>query len=307
MAHWQALEEQAGTSSWRLQTGLFRAYYDAYIRERLIVETALEEEALAQLERASQAGVAPAIEAARAVLAKADAEPVAPELRRRIEELAQALFDSIGMQLSVEKFGANNWERGAVLDAVDRPLNDRVWLETRFDAILSETEEEARLALVSEVLDWEDPGPGGFYDDLGNATREPHLVRQKEWEDDPGFVASPQDEFIEVKGREAWRLSWLDQGQTLFGTPLQMRYNGLEPAARYRLRVVYAGRFRSTHRLTADGEHEIHGPMPQPGEPERQEFDIPEEATKDGVLELQWDNVTGRGCQVAEVWLLRRN
>jgi hypothetical protein len=33
------------------------------------------------------------------------------------------------------------------------------------------------------------------------------------------------------------------------------------------------------------------------------EFSIPREATSDGVLDLQWDLVKGRGCQVAEVWL----
>ena len=31
----------------------------------------------------------------------------------------------------------------------------------------------------------------------------------------------------------------------------------------------------------------------------------PRAATRDGVLELRWDRVTGRGTQIAEVWLLK--
>lgn len=35
------------------------------------------------------------------------------------------------------------------------------------------------------------------------------------------------------------------------------------------------------------------------------EFPIPREATADGSLELTWQRVTGRGTQVAEVWLIK--
>ena len=35
------------------------------------------------------------------------------------------------------------------------------------------------------------------------------------------------------------------------------------------------------------------------------EFVIPHEATKDGVLNLEWQRLTGRGTQVAEVWLIK--
>ncbi|MCC6696352.1 MAG: hypothetical protein IT365_12045 [Candidatus Hydrogenedentes bacterium] len=306
---WQGIEKQAGQAvetNWRLQMALLRAYYDAYIQRRLAVETRQEEAACAELARASAVGVEPAIAKARSILAEATAKPVAPELRGRIEELAGALFKSIGMQLSVEKYGASNWERGAILDAVDRPLNNRGWLETKFAEILTEKNEKTRLEMLSEVLNWEEPGPGGFYDDLGNAVSEPRLVRQKSWADDPGYVASAQDECIEVEGRDTWRLSWLNQGQTLFGTPLKMRYEGLDPNAVYRLQVVYTGRFRPTMQLTANGGRVvIHGPLPQPERPERQSFAIPREAIQGGALDLEWTNSTGRGCQVAEVWLTR--
>jgi len=311
---WHSLEKEIETGwrdrshppgTWRFQMGLFRACYDAYVRRRLILEEGLERKALEELRRAREVGVANAIRSARETLIEVDRQPPAPELRQRIEELGEGLFESIGLQLSVDRYGAKNWERGAVLDFLDEPLNDRVWLEMQFAEILAATEEGHRLDLLERIVNWEDPGPGGFYDDLGNSAKEPHLVREVEWESDPGFVESPQDEFIEIRPTRPWRLSWLDQAQTLYGTPLRMRYEGLDPGARYRLRVTYTGRFAPTLRLVADGNQEIHGPLPQPESPRPLEFEVLVEATRDGTLDLEWRLVDGRGIQVAEVWLVR--
>jgi len=137
---------------------------------------------------------------------------------------------------------------------------------------------------------------------LGNPERQPHLVKPKRWEEDPGFVESPQCEYSTFAGR----MSWQDQGQTLFGTPLRMRYEGLDKAALYKIRVTYVGRFRATMRLVADGGYEVHPAMPQPSQIEPVEFDIPMEATQDGTLELEWQLIEGRGCQVGEVWLIKK-
>jgi len=327
LRHWQALEKKVDTENWRFQAALFRAHFDAYVRRKLIRETELEKRAYAELRRTPDGGVAAAVGNAQEILAQVDTAATAPELRRRVIELGDQLFNTIGMQLSVDRHQANYWERGAVLDFLDRTLNNRLWLEVQFAEILAMHDEKERRVCVAAVLDWENPGPGGFYDDLGNPGKQPHVVRYRDWADDPGYVDSVQGEFIEIEGREAWRLSWLDQAQTLYGEPLRMRYTGLDPNARYRLRVVYAGRFRPTLRLVADDRYVIHGPLPQPGRtkaidalkpeyastnlsappyPVPVAFDVPPEATGDGLLELEWQLLAGRGVQVAEVWLLPR-
>lgn len=302
---WKQIAEkdpEALSANWRLQMYLFRAYYDAYVKAKAKAEAAYEEAAYAALKRAKQDGVREAANAAGLALAAIDREPPAPDLRNRIEDLGLDLLHSIGFQLSVEDpFRAKNRERGAVLDWLDQPLNDRPWLEQQLRRILTARDEAAQWALLEQVLDWENPGPGGFYDDLGNPWKQPHLVLQKTWKEDPGFVASPQCEY----STSSSRLSWQDQAQTLFGTPLVMRYEGLDPNATYRLRVTYAGRFRAEMRLVANGLHEIHGPLPQPVPVGPVEFDIPVEATRGGTLELAWELIKGRGCQVAEVWLIR--
>ena len=313
LALWQKIEKQAGKdaeTNWRLQMGLLRANYDAYIREKLIVETQREEKARTVLGQARNADINNSIAQATLIMAEADSHPDAPELRARVEQLGEGLFKNIGMQLSVAKYGAANWERGAILDALDMPLSDRPWLETQFKEILSMPDDPARMKRLETVLNWEKPAAGGCYDDLGNSTKQPHLVRQKDWAADPGSVESPQNEFIEIKGREAWRQSWRDEAQTLFGTPLRMRYEKLDPKAAYTLRVVYTGRFQSIMRLVANEKYEVHGPLPQPPDAKPLEFTIPKEATTGGTLDLEWQLIKGqrsgaRGCQVAEVWLLR--
>jgi len=308
LAHWETVAENCGealSTNWRLQMHLFRALYDVYVQEKVVAEARYEAEAYEALGQAGDTGVAAAIEAARAALAQADEGPPSQALRERIQSLGLDLLESIGFQLSAdEPYKAKSSSRGAVLDYLDRPLNNRPWLELEFEKILAEKDEAAQLASIDTILNWEDPGVGGFYDDLGHAGKQPHLVRQKTWEEDPGYVHSPQEEY--GGPGETGRLSWQDQASTLFGTPLIMRYEGLETDAAYTLRVTYAGRFRATMTLVADGEHEIHGPMAQPGEIGPVEFDIPKEATSDGVLELEWQLNEKRGCQVAEVWLIKQ-
>jgi hypothetical protein len=92
-----------------------------------------------------------------------------------------------------------------------------------------------------------------------------------------------------------------------FDTPLLMRYDGLDGDARYNIRATYSGPFEPIMRLLADGSYEIHGPLKQAQPMRPLEFEVPKDATTDGVLELKWEltNVV-RGCQVAEVRLTKQ-
>ena len=79
--------------------------------------------------------------------------------------------------------------------------------------------------------------------------RQPHLVRGAGFERDPGSFESPRAGFEEdavvdernEKPENARRLSWIDHAESLFDAPLKMRYPNLDPKARYKIRVVYAG------------------------------------------------------------------
>jgi hypothetical protein len=293
--------------NWRFQQALYRAYYDAYLRDRLIAETAQESEALEALRRGGRIGASRAMDQAEAILARAAAHPIASDRRARVFELAEALFQSIRMQLSVPRYQAIAVGRGANLDTIDAPLNNRVWLQNQFAAVRKLDREEDRLRGVRVLLDRTDPGPGGFYDDLGDPARQPHLVRGAHFADDPDFRRSALASF---GSRTGYPLAWCQYAQSQVDAPLEMRYTELDPDARYRVRVVYAGdNTRARIRLDADGR-EVHALLPKPDPVQPVEFPIAGEATRDGVLALRWSQEpgrggNGRGCQVAEVWLIK--
>jgi hypothetical protein len=312
LGHFQALEQEATPQeklNWRFQQALYRAYYDGYLRRRLIHEGELEEQARAKLRDAATIGSLNAISNAEQVLDLAEARPVAAELRARVFELAEALFQSIHMQLSVTKYQAIAPERGANLDAIDAPLNSRAWLKKQFATIAALNDETARLARLQEIVEWRNPGPGGFYDDLGDLEQQPHLVRGVGAASDPAFFASTLTSFIRDP-RSEWPASWWQWAETLYDRPLQLRYTGLDPEARYRVRVVYGREGRATKiRLVANDATEIHPFLSKPFE--RLEFELPGAATRSGGLTLSWTQEpgaggNGRGCQVAEVWVIKQ-
>ena len=311
LRHFEALEREAAPQqklNWRFQQALYRACYDAYVRRRLIYESEIEKQALAKLRDAASAGSLGAMSNAAKILDRVVTEPVAAELRARVFELAEALFQSIRMQLSVPKYQAIALERGANLDAIDVPLNSRAWLKKQFAAIATLSAEADRLARIKEIVEWKNPGPGGFYDDLGDVERQPHLVRGAGAAADPAFLESSFISFIR-NPRPEWPVSWWHWGETLYDLPLQLRYTGLDPAARYKVRVVYGREGRATKVRLAANDVEIHPFLSRPFE--RLEFDLPPASTRSGSITLNWTQEhgaggAGRGCEVAEVWLIKQ-
>jgi hypothetical protein len=313
LAKFQTMEREAAPRdllNWRFQQLLYRAHYDAYVRRRLVHEQAAQVQATSVLANAAGVGSMAAIAEAERVLASASVQPVATDLRTRVFQLAEALYQSVRMQLSVPLYRAIAVGRGANLDLIDAPLNDRVWMSERFAAIRALPTERERVLALDRMARWTDPGPGGFYDDLGVADAQPHLVAPPAFRDDPGPYHSGLTGFGSLPN---WRLSWMSHAEAFYDGALQMQYTGLDPAAAYTVRVVYAGDVYSQNvrvRLTADDAHEVHGPIAKPSPVAPVEFSIPKAATADGALTLTWrinDGIggAGRGNQVAEVWLLK--
>ncbi|HLK62201.1 MAG TPA: hypothetical protein VKU19_02090 [Bryobacteraceae bacterium] len=312
LQQFQEMERSASPqlrANWRFQQALYRAYYDAYVRSRLLYETQLESQAMFELRNAKTVGPATAMARAEELLDRSAVERVQPAWRARIFELAEALFQSIHMQLSVPRYQAISVDRGANLDTVDTPLNSRSWLKQQFAAIRRMTDEKEQFQSLDALANWTDPGPGGFYDDLGNLTQQPHLVRGLGYEKDPAFL---QSSLVGFSGRAAWRSSWWTHAESLVDAPLRMHYDQLDPSAEYKIRVVYAGDSASVKvRLVANGAIEIHPLLQKPTPVKPLEFDIPRQATAKGELDLSWSREpglggNGRGVQVSEVWLIKK-
>lgn len=304
----QAIERAAApdeAGAWRLQSALYRGYYDAYVQRRLVASVAREARAGNWIARSSAAGADAALQGARQALA-APVDDVAPGWREHIHGLADRLFAGIGLQLSVSRHRASAEERGANLDALDAPLGDGPWLAATLDGIAALPTEAERAGALAELSLAHSPGPGGFLDDLGHEGAQPHLVGAPVPPDDPAFLRSvllvPTP--AARPGAAPLPQLWRTAAETLYGVPLVLAYSHLDPRARYRVRVLYHGRYRAAVSLEAGGIR-VHGPL-RPGDPPTPvTFALPAEATAGGSLVLTWRLEEGRGIQVAAVWLLR--
>jgi hypothetical protein len=312
LATFQALDAAASPDqrrTWRFESALYRADYDALVRARSLAEAARERAARAALARAPSIGSAAAMDQAQAALSGADS-PATRALRDRLFDLAGRLYAHAKLQLSVKLYGAANWERGANLDRVDVSLNDRVWLTRQFAEIAKLPTETERLARLAAIVDWPDARDGALYDDLGDPGREPHLVRGLGFNRDPEFYDTAIDGVADMTPDDGWRLSWIDYAETLYDRPMTLAYSGLDPARAYRLRITYAGEgYHAPMRLMANGRIELQPPTDRPANPTAVEIAIPRAATASGALTLQWTGPldgggSGRGHQVAEVWLI---
>lgn len=318
--------------NWRFQQALYRAYFDAFVRHRLLDETAHVEQARDQL--ATMLGIGwgavplgigdppaalppngripdPLLARAQAILEETITQPVAGELRTRVMELAAALFQSIRMQLAVERYQGEAVERAANLDTLDAPVSNTMWMRRQILDIRKTTDPMAQIAAIRSLLFRTDPGPGGFYDQLGNVSSRPHLLLGPGSAQDPELRNSP---FIGFRYPDSFQdkapIAWKYWAESLFDAPLILHYANLDPKTPYRLRVVHSG--DAPHmkmRLMANDTIKIHPYMLRAWPPAPQEFPIPPAATASGELKLSWTREpglggNGRGCQVAEVWLI---
>jgi len=305
LLQWRRLEAQAPKleSNWRWQMLLLRAYYDAHVRRRLMQDSALEKEANAILARAGEFGSERAMGEAMRILDRASLEPVSADLRARIFDLCEKLYHSIGLQSSVAKYQASGAERGAVLDFVDLPLNNRWWLEDQFTNIRRLPTETEKVARLKTVACWEDPGPGSYYDNVGNFAKAPHLVNPAvdpiELEDDriePLFWWWDQ-------GKSRARLSWQ---VTMW--PRELVYEGLDANASYIVRSTGYGKAL----LRIDGERVL-PTLDGQKMGEFKEFPVPAKCLMDRKLVLTWDIPNDEGhlnwrqrSRLSEVWLIKR-
>lgn len=317
---WQEIERNASEDilkNYRFQLGLIRAYYDAYIFQRLNYEKYLEQKALNVLSEAEKSGAAQAVSEAKRILEKALHEPIRPDLRQRCHALADSLFHSIGMQLSIEKHQAAEG-RGNFLDNIDIPLNNAPWLTDQLSAVESLSEEKQRLQKIKEIIEVDNPGAGGFHDNFGSSQIRGRIIKQHSWEEDPGGLRSPAVNFgVGLQGEEwvhevrasgfqgqAAPLSWMNQITTLYDHPLEIEYSDLDPDADYTIRVAYTGRFPSKIKMSADGIT-VHDFI-QTGRQPHYEFQVPKKALSDGKVTFEWTCGEGeRGTQVAEIWLMK--
>ena len=294
-AFWQTLEkENPGlVNNWRWQLLLLRAYYDTYIRRRLLYEQDLEKQANKILLVAGNIGAEQAMDGALKVLNKATEDPIGEELLEKTRKYAEMLFQSAGLQTSVEAHQAKGGERGCIMDYIDHPLNNRWWMEDQFEDIRIMKTEEEKLEALERIVSWERPGPGSYYDDVSNIAKSPHVTTT---------VFDATDFAWWDGGKSRARLST----QTFQNNP-ELEYSDLDPNGRYLIRVSGYGEAL----LRVDGERLT--PIVYNKELEGfKEFLVPQRSVGDGRLTVSFDQPEEshlnwrKHSKVSDVWLIKR-
>ncbi len=324
----QTLDSLAGQfganlySPWRFQLAHFRAAFDAFTRRRFLHESQVQQHAVTCLRQASTTGSLVAMQQAQSVLQQADLNEADEALRTQCFTLGDALHDAVGIQLSVPRHGASAVLRGACLDEIDVPLNDRHWFEAEFARIRQLDDEELRVTELSRLLRRYDLPADVVYDDLGDITLECHLHHQAGLNDDPYCHVNPamQVGLVPAGGQlmslptaihkglhPPLPLAWCRNASAMHSQPLQMRYTGLKTTGHYRLMVVYAeDQRRGPIQLTANECWLVHPYLDRRSEP--LDFELPAELTAGGCLRLsfeaqQYPGQYVRRVQVAEIIL----
>ncbi len=290
---WKTLETEnlqlAG--NWRWQQLVMRAYYDAFIQQRQAYEISLEKQAYEILATAGTIGADKAMADALVVLKKAETEPVAQDLRQKVVDYCEALFQSIGLQTSVPKYNARGPERGAILDFIDYSLNNRWWLEDEFKKVSELKSEQEKVARLDFIRNYENPGEGSFYDNISSADA---LRVTSETEDAIDYL-------WENDGLSRKRLST----QLFQFTPV-LEYTGLDPNSDYLIRVAGFGEAL----LRANGERLIPTKY-EKGFEQFKEFPLSKELIKDGKLKITFDKPDEdhlnwrQQSRITDVWVLK--
>ena len=284
-----------------------RAALDKYIQSRLRNQTQRQKDVEDLINTALRQGdTSPVIARAQAML---DADIETDEMKRLKNEAAKLGEESDAI-FGVRNEGYFNLNQDFV---------GLAWIRKQLDVAASASPEQQR-ELLRRIVQYEDPGPGGFYDDAGDPSRSPHLVY--------GWT------FSETDVSDSNRLSQRTMAHTRDEKQgVTFEYNDLDPAAKYKVRFTfvrprYLERYadkqpQKTQSIYADDKLLAKGVELPEWDAKSLEYDLPEEATRDGRLQLRleksagvgegtpsqvevWRNTGGWGTLVSEVWLIKR-
>jgi hypothetical protein len=290
-AFWKNLEIQHPNlrDNWRWQLLVMRAYYDTYVKRRKIYEQNLEKQANVMLANAKELGVLKAMDMA---LNKVNEANKWPDIRQKIVTYCDLLFKSIALQTSVVKYQASGAERGAILDFIDYPLNNRWWLSDEFDKIKKMAKEEDQLARLATIAKWENPGVGSYYDNISDVSKGPRVQTKT----DDGT-----DVLWEESGLSRRRLS-----SQLYQNFPRLTYLDLDPKASYSIRIAGFGEAL----LRVDGVR-IAPTLYHKGMGEFKEFQLSPIYISDGKIDVSFDEPEEshlnwrQHSKIFDIWLLK--
>lgn len=314
-------------NNYRYQMALLRVISDYQIKLRAINDKQLEAQALDLLSQSENIGVDKSIEKARTILRKTFDNPIAISETHTIQKLADELRSNCGIRLTTLRHGAQSWIRGAILDSLQSPLNDYYWYMLHFNKIENLCDEKEKLDEIQKLINSTNVTDDCFYDWFGNPDSfDKRVVKEKSWEQDPGHLTSPalcHDPYgiqMLIHQNKGWytefpiSIKWTARVRTLYGTPLKMIYDNLNPSEKYKIKITYPDVLERRKNIVFDlhfwaGDILIHSKL-KPNEDSTNpifEFDLPCESYKSGSLELKWKMTNNLyPLSISEIWILKQ-
>ena len=287
----EKIPENLLQTDWRWRVMMAKALTDRYIQ--------MAQELGEELKQAAAGHLAQADEAPRAALEKALAALDKPletaEMKAIRDEAAQRGEES-------NEVAGNRDPACFLLDRYDL-AEVGWWKQTVQEALDSGSEARMRNA-ARMILRYDDPGEGGYYDNLGWPVISEHLVGgERKWRFRSVFGPSRHSHYSMAYGfkeREA----------------VALEYEGLDPAADYVLRVAVGARFLTedeetsqvTEGLTADGVVLSDNIPIATFDVQYHEFEIPRELTADGALRIEFQpkSEVVHATAATESWLMKK-
>jgi hypothetical protein len=272
-----------------------KALMDRYIQLELQRGRALKEEAARSLASA-EAGQQPAVEMDKA--ATALEQPLETEEMKAV--MAEAL------RMGEEANTTIGYREPAPFIVSKLDLTEVGWWTKVLRQALAQGDDAKIRNTAKMVLHYDDPGPGGFYDDVGWPNESKHLIAGEAlWGFNP--FSGPA------------KLSYYNLAYSMGKeSPVAFEYDGLDPSAQYVVRISVGAHIdeerptlkgiKLSEGLKAD-DAVISGGFDVPTDDVIfQEFDVPKELTQDGKLKITLTPGPGpmsiTGC--AEIWLMQK-
>ena len=259
-------------TNWRMQMYLYRAYYDSYVQARFQSETLRVQQAKGALAQMSGSGSRAAIDRARKALLPFGGAQGGPDGPAALKQTCLALFNAMNQSVGVEVIQGQVTSMN--IDKIDETTSDVGFLLAELDRFEQMGTETERVSAIHLLLSWEDPGVGGFYDNLAPRSSSGelygHLNPGQGPKADPGaprccpshsfahtqqtlvifvlchvcvtaYYFSPLTTAEPAKPQNATRLSWQTSAMSFYDAPLILDYVDLEPQASYLLELVFVG------------------------------------------------------------------
>jgi hypothetical protein len=232
--------------NWRFMLLYFRGCCDMLVKMRRGFELKLCKEAILHLK---EYNVSSALE----VLNTPFGEDY-NTLRETITQTADKLFKLIGIQLDVEHYCADGWERGAVLDTIDNNVTDRAFLISKLQMVNPDIKDEDKY-LIDALINRNVTATDEVYYSVAL-----HNLNTL-------GVAQNGEFYMDVQGdRPSTREEPLPMSMTKVYDHFTFaaRFGGFAPNTDYELTVVYKDKTKASvteHTVCANGKIIYKGPQ----------------------------------------------